>query len=109
MIIPRLRAALLHPRSFTLCAAARFVFLGLLLSTVWAARVWSAADGSESNPKHAEKPCALIFGTVWGPDDYPLYGVKVKIRRSADKRTRWEVYSNRRGEFEQRLPVGPAD
>ena len=109
MIIPRLRAALLHPRSFPLCAAARIVFLGLLLSTVSAVSVWSTADGSESNPKHAERPYALVFGTVWGPDDYPLYGVKVKIRRSADKRTHWEVYSNHRGEFEQRLPVGPAD
>ena len=109
MTIPRLRATLLHPRSFTLRAAARVVLLGLLLSTVWAVRVWSAAGGSESAPKQAAKPYALIFGTVWGPDDYPLYGVKVKIRRSENKRTRWEVYSNHRGEFEQRLPVGPAD
>jgi hypothetical protein len=109
VIIPRLRAALLHPRSFTLRATARVVLLGLPLSTVWAVRLWSAAGGSESAPKQAEKPYALIFGTVWGPNDYPLYGVKVKIRRSENKRTRWEVYSNHRGEFEQRLPVGPAD
>jgi uncharacterized protein YegP (UPF0339 family) len=34
--------------------------------------------------------------------------MKVKIRKADDKdgKARWEVYSNRRGEFEQRLPVG---
>jgi hypothetical protein len=52
---------------------------------------------------------ALIFGTVWGPDDRPLPGVKVKIRRARDKKARWELYSNRRGEFEQRVPVGKQD
>jgi hypothetical protein len=52
------------------------------------------------------KDYALIFGTVWGPDDRPVYGVKVKIRKAGDKKARWEVYSNRVGEFEQRVPVG---
>ena len=52
---------------------------------------------------------AYIFGTVWGPDDRPIPGVKVKIRRAADKKARWELYSNRRGEFEQRVPVGKQD
>ena len=52
---------------------------------------------------------ALIFGTVWGPDDRSLPGVKVKIRRTKDKKARWELYSNRRGEFEQRVPVGKQD
>ena len=52
------------------------------------------------------KDYALIFGTVWSADDLPVPGVKVKIRRAGEKRTRWEVYSNRRGEFEQRVPVG---
>ncbi len=55
------------------------------------------------------KDYALIFGTVWGPDDRPVAGVKVKIRKLGEKKPRWEVYSNRRGEFEQRLPVGKQD
>ncbi len=64
-----------------------------------------------STPLHSRqrpqpKDYALIFGTVWGPDDRPVYGVKVKIRKAGDKRGRWEVYSNRLGEFEQRVPVG---
>ena len=56
-----------------------------------------------------EKPYALIFGTVWGPDDRPVYGVAVKIRRATDKRPKWEVYSDHHGEFAQRVPAGEAD
>jgi len=42
---------------------------------------------------------AVIFGTVWGPDE-PLSGVEVKVRRASEKKARWDVYSSRRGEFE---------
>jgi len=57
------------------------------------------------------KPYALIAGTVWGPDDRPVYGVTVKIRRSTDKpsKARWELYSDHMGEFAQRVPPGEAD
>jgi hypothetical protein len=63
-------------------------------------------------PQHEnEKPYALIAGTVWGPDDRPTYGVRVKIRRSTDKphKVRWEVFSDHHGEFAQRVPAGEAD
>jgi len=57
------------------------------------------------------QPYALIFGTVWGPDDRPVYGIRVKIRRSTDKpkKVRWELYSDHHGEFAQRVPAGEAD
>jgi hypothetical protein len=57
------------------------------------------------------KPYALIAGTVWGPDNRPIYGVTVKIRRSTDKphKVRWEVYSDHMGEFAQRVPAGEGD
>jgi len=64
------------------------------------------ADGKATHDK--PKPDALIFGTVWSPDNRPLYGVKIKIRR-ADQKTRWELYSDHNGEFAQRLPPGRAD
>jgi len=54
-------------------------------------------------------PYALIFGTVWGPDDHPVYGIRVKIRRARDKHARWELVSNHTGEFAQRVPAGQAD
>jgi hypothetical protein len=67
-----------------------------------------------NNPLHARelsKPpdYALIFGTVWGPDDRPMYGVEVKIRVAGEKKARWEVRSNHLGEFEQRVPIGKQD
>ena len=57
-----------------------------------------------------EKPCGVISGTVWGPDDLELPGVKVKIRSAdKDKKAHWETYSDRRGEFWQWVPVCGAD
>jgi hypothetical protein len=68
----------------------------------------SARPASPVYQKPGE-PYALIFGTVWGPDDHPLYGVKVKIRLADQKRKHWDLYSDHHGEFAQRVPVGPAD
>ena len=69
--------------------------------------------GPSSAQQHAkpEKPYALIFGTVWGPDDHPVYGVTVKIRRATDKpkKARWQVFSDHNGEFAQRVPAGELD
>jgi hypothetical protein len=63
--------------------------------------------------KHLKREAsyALIAGTVWGPDDRPIYGVKVKLRRAKDKanKARWEMYSNHMGEFAQRVPAGESD
>jgi len=65
------------------------------------------AFGSDS--KSNIKPYALIFGTVWGPDEIPIYGVKIKIRRADEKKAKWELYSDHRGEFAQRVPAGKQD
>ncbi len=54
-------------------------------------------------------PYALIFGTVWGPGEHPLYGVHVKLRRAGEKKFRWEAISDHRGEFAIRVPAGRAD
>lgn len=56
-----------------------------------------------------KEPYALIFGTVYRADDRPAPGVKVKIRRAEDKKARWALVSDRRGEFAQRVPAGKAD
>jgi hypothetical protein len=56
-----------------------------------------------------DQPYALIFGTVWGPDDHPLYGVKVRIRRADQKKPHWELMSDHNGEFALRVHPGPAD
>jgi hypothetical protein len=77
----------------------------LLLGAIWLA--WPGAAAALPRDKRAEeKHYGLIFGTVWNAKDQPVQGVRVKIRRSSDKKARWEVYSNKVGEFEQLVPAG---
>ena len=65
-------------------ASTRFL-LGLLLIVFLLPEFTSRqALLAASNPKG--KPYALIAGTVWGPDDRPVYGIPVKIRRAKDKK-----------------------
>jgi len=82
----------------------RILLIGLLVICMWLGRA-AAAPPPEDRP---EKPYALIFGTVWGPGDRPLYAVKVKLRREGDKKPKWEQYSDHRGEFAFRVPAGKA-
>ena len=63
---------------------------------------------SKDKPKK-EKPYALIFGTAYGPNDRPLYGVKITIRPEKKKHPSWELMSDHRGEFAQRVPPGQND
>ena len=58
---------------------------------------------------HALAPYALLFGTVYGPDDRPAYGIKIQIRRADQKKPKWELVSDHQGEFAQRVPAGKAD
>jgi hypothetical protein len=82
--------------------------LSLALLLLFAIGVRDPLAAAQKQVKPNE-PYALIFGTVWGPDDHPVFGVKVKIRRAQDKRARWELYSDHRGEFAQRISAGKAD
>jgi hypothetical protein len=52
---------------------------------------------------------ALIIGTVWGPDNRPVAGIPIKIRRATDKKPKWELVSDNQGEFAQRVPPGAQD
>ncbi len=83
--------------------ARRLLLVALLLCLGTAVREASAAE------KKSEKPYALIFGTVWSPENHTLYGVKVEIRRADDKKPRWVLISDHNGEFAQRVPAGKAD
>ena len=80
---------------------AALVAAALLLATLLCAPRPAAADKKE--------PYALIFGTVWTADQQPAYGVKIKIRRADQEKAKWEVFSDHRGEFAQRVPAGTAD
>ena len=93
------RTAIIHNRVSISSVKILFVLLAFYSTT--------------NNPIQAQqkKPAdyALIFGTVWGPDDHPVYGVTVKIRRLGEKKARWEARSNHLGEFEQAVPSGRQD
>jgi hypothetical protein len=69
----------------------------------------SATAAPEPQKLKPTDPYALIFGTVWGPDNHPVYGITVKIRRVPDKKPKWELYSDHSGEFAQRVAAGKAD
>jgi hypothetical protein len=56
----------------------------------------------------AKQPYALVFGTIFGPDDRPIRGVPIKMRREGDKHT-IDLVSDSRGEFAHRFPAGKAD
>jgi hypothetical protein len=75
---------------------------------VLAALSQPVAAASKDKPQK-EKPYALIFGTAFGPNDRPLYGVKIRIRPQTKKRPSWDLISDHRGEFAQRVPPGPGD
>jgi hypothetical protein len=66
------------------------------------------ADAKARNTK-PEKPYGLIFGTAYGPNDRPLYGVRVKIRPLGKNHPAWDLVSDHHGEFAQRVPKGPGD
>jgi hypothetical protein len=88
----------LWSRSVAACVAI-FVLSGLA----------QPATADNKDKQKAEKPYALIFGTAYGPDDRPLYGVKITIRPEAKKHPSWDLMSDHRGEFAQRVPPGPSN
>jgi hypothetical protein len=102
--IPRFQHLVLLARLSSLCLLIVFSCAAL------GPHVLPVANASPaSNKLKPTDPYALIFGTVWGPDNHAVYGITVKIRRAPDKKPKWEVYSDHAGEFAQRVPAGKAD
>jgi hypothetical protein len=67
----------------------------------------SAASSSSS--KHSRSTHAndfLIIGTVFTDRALAFPGVRLRVRRSREKKFRWEAYTNSRGEFAIRVPQG---
>jgi hypothetical protein len=85
------------------------------MACVWSAAclvlllVVSSPLSAGDKPKPKPKDYALIFGTVWAPDNTPVHGIEVNIRPADHKRAKWRIYSNGLGEFEQQVPAGKAD
>ena len=69
----------------------------------------ASAFGASAVATAAPAPYALIFGTLWGPGERPVYGVRMKLRRAGERKFRWEAISDHRGEFAFRVPAIKAD
>jgi hypothetical protein len=66
------------------------------------------SDSSSSRKsKHSHADDLVIRGTVFNERGLALQGVKLRIRRSDQKKSHWETYTNFRGEFAVRVPKGP--
>jgi hypothetical protein len=65
----------------------------------------SSLDKSQKQ-KYSHANDFLIIGTVFDPKGYAFPGVELRIRRSNEKKYRWDSYTNSRGEFAVRVPQG---
>lgn len=65
-----------------------------------------SSSSAKSNKKYSHANDFLIIGTVFTDKGYAFPGVELRIRRSSEKRFRWDSYSNSRGEFAIRVPQG---
>lgn len=66
---------------------------------------WSSSDKS-NNKKYSHASDFLVIGTVFTDKGYAFPGVELRIRRSSEKKYRWDSYTNSRGEFAIRVPQG---
>jgi hypothetical protein len=67
----------------------------------------STDSSSKRKSKHSHADDLVIRGTVFNERGLALQGVKLRIRRSDQKKARWETNTNSRGEFAVRVPKGP--
>jgi hypothetical protein len=66
-----------------------------------------AQSSSARKPqKYSHANDFLIIGTVFDAKGYAFPGVELRIRRSSEKKFRWDSYTNSRGEFAIRVPQG---
>lgn len=69
----------------------------------------SGSSSSTSKPtkqKYSHANDFLIIGTVFTAQGMAFPGVQLRIRRSNEKRFRWDTYTNSRGDFAVRVPQG---
>ena len=94
-------------RRFALASCATLLLLLVSANRLSGAPLRSAGPAAQNQAQ--TKDYALIVGTVWGPDNRPVAGIPIKIRRATDKKAKWELMSDNRGEFAQRVPPGAQD
>ena len=61
---------------------------------------------SAAEKKKKPKAHALLLGTTFSAEGLSLPGIPVAVTRKGDKKPKWRVSSDARGEFAVRLPAG---
>ena len=68
--------------------------------------VRESASEKSKKPRYSHANDFLIRGTVFDQKGYAFPGVRLKIRRSTEKKFRWDDFTNSRGDFAVRVPKG---
>lgn len=66
----------------------------------------AAYSSKPGKTKYSHQNDFLIRGTVFNDKALSAPGVQLRIRRTGEKKFRWESYTNSRGEFAVRVPQG---
>ena len=66
----------------------------------------SAAPDKAKKQKYSHANDFLILGTVFDERGLSFPAVELRIRRSNEKKFRWDTFTNSRGEFAIRVPKG---
>jgi hypothetical protein len=99
------------------CTAALFASLAVAIastqepassppSSAPAAQTPAATSNKPNKRKYSHANDFLIRGTVFNENALSFPGVQLRIRRTSEKKFRWESYTNSRGEFAVRVPQG---
>jgi Carboxypeptidase regulatory-like domain len=101
---------MMHVRwGVALWAAALLVPLTIFPSPVQPeapAQPQSSSSSKDSKQKYSHANDYLIHGTVFTDKALSFPGVQLRIRRSGEKKFRWQDLTNSRGEFAIRVPQG---
>lgn len=65
-----------------------------------------AESSSKQKPSGHHGDDFLVRGTVFTPQGLALPGAELRIRRSSEKKYRWQTFTNSRGEFAVRVKMG---
>jgi carboxypeptidase family protein len=71
-----------------------------------AAQPPAAPPAKPATKKYSHANDFLIRGTVFTDKGFSFPGAQLRVRRSTEKKFRWETYTNSRGDFAIRVPQG---
>lgn len=106
-IVCLVTAAFFVPRAFVSAQAPQTAPPGQ--TTPAAADAAQPPDASRAKPatkKYSHANDFLIRGTVFTDQGFSFPGAQLRVRRSTEKKFRWETYTNSRGDFAIRVPQG---